>query len=565
MKKILLIILIFLPMLIFAGTVIPSGPVSGNWDLEGSPYTVVGDIYIAEADALTIQAGVEVLFNGWFKLEVFGSLMAEGETSNEIHFTSSAMDIKWRGIRFMETAAPSLLDHCIVEYARAEIAMYAEPENCGGGILCYKSPNASIIIRNSKIQNNEALRGGGIMVWDSKPLIENCEIKHNDAWRGGGIELYASANAEIKLTKVSYNGAETDGGGIYLNNCQNFSLVCNQIGYNTAALGAGLFFTYANGNMCSNTIAKNTSTANGGGIYFHIASSPSLVNCLIYFNTDGNKAGSDQVFMQDMNCDPDFSHCNIYGGMEGFEGFGAGVNYNGDYLDCIDGDPLFQDASFGNLSITWENYPYDDQTKSPCIDNGCSSQGLDPDKSCCDIGATCYFQILDTPVDLMGNLAGPCKFVASWEESYGALGYLLDVSFNHSFTNLLYENKLVKGTEYWVKLYEPVGLLFFRVRSYNTALTSEYSEEFMVIGMSVDDNDKDAVKIYSSSSGLQIHTGESITNTGETWIYNTYGQLLGHYNLKSGLNTLELNVSQQIIIVKALVEGEVYQQKLLLH
>jgi len=52
---------------------------------------------------------------------------------------------------------------------------------------------------------------------------------------------------------------------------------------------------------------------------------------------------------------------------------------------------------------------------------------------------------------------------------------------------------------------------------------------------------------------------------GEAWIYNTSGQLLAQYVLRPGMNTFTMGLSRQIVIIKAQINNQVYQQKLLLH
>ena len=63
-----------------------SGTVSGAWDIEGSPYHLVGDVVIA--DQLTIDAGVTVIYDGDYAIKVFGTLNANGSEQDSILFTS---------------------------------------------------------------------------------------------------------------------------------------------------------------------------------------------------------------------------------------------------------------------------------------------------------------------------------------------------------------------------------------------------------------------------------------------------------------------------------------------
>jgi len=64
---------------------------------------------------------------------------------------------------------------------------------------------------------------------------------------------------------------------------------------------------------------------------------------------------------------------------------GTGETYFG--TGCIDTDPLFEDAANNNLLLSWDNYPTNDATKSPCINTGDPASPNDPDASVADMGA----------------------------------------------------------------------------------------------------------------------------------------------------------------------------------
>ena len=55
-----------------------SGSQSGTWDLNGSPYNVVGDVTIETGNTLSIEAGVIVNFTGTYRIlvkviDIFGN------------------------------------------------------------------------------------------------------------------------------------------------------------------------------------------------------------------------------------------------------------------------------------------------------------------------------------------------------------------------------------------------------------------------------------------------------------------------------------------------------------
>ncbi len=76
---------------LFAGWVLGTevnGPQSGVWHLEGSPYIVTGDVIVPANASLKIEPGVIVKFNGYYRILVQGSLIAEGIIGKRIIFTS---------------------------------------------------------------------------------------------------------------------------------------------------------------------------------------------------------------------------------------------------------------------------------------------------------------------------------------------------------------------------------------------------------------------------------------------------------------------------------------------
>ena len=111
MNKILLISLSILITLSYSQTDV-SGEVSGIWNIEGSPYLVSDDLVISPYTALTIDAGVEVIFLSNNKITVNGELHANGAQDSNIIFLSSEEDGSWQGIDFSYSTGASNLNFC---------------------------------------------------------------------------------------------------------------------------------------------------------------------------------------------------------------------------------------------------------------------------------------------------------------------------------------------------------------------------------------------------------------------------------------------------------------------
>jgi hypothetical protein len=68
-------------------------PVSGHWTLAGSPYKVNGNLFVKKGEALVIDPGVKVVFQGRFWLRLMGGMTAKGTASSMIAFTTTDSDI----------------------------------------------------------------------------------------------------------------------------------------------------------------------------------------------------------------------------------------------------------------------------------------------------------------------------------------------------------------------------------------------------------------------------------------------------------------------------------------
>ena len=103
----------------YSQTIIPGGYVSGMWTALNSPYQINDDITIHADSALTIEPGVEVIFQGHYRFIINGILNAVGTQTDSIRFTAAIPDTGWRGLRFINSADTSYLAYCIIEYGKS--------------------------------------------------------------------------------------------------------------------------------------------------------------------------------------------------------------------------------------------------------------------------------------------------------------------------------------------------------------------------------------------------------------------------------------------------------------
>ena len=300
----------------YADTHIPAGDVNGNWDFSNSPYIINGEINIQVDDELTIEPGVQVLFSGHYKFNIYGRLLAEGTAVDTISFTAQDTTAGWHSLRFWDTNTngqdSSKVVYCKLEYGRAT---GSSDNRKGGAIYCENS--SDILLKNCLITNNYAYWGGGIYYYNSSPYLINVTITDNSAigtyGDGGGILCYNSSPSLTNVT-INENSADDYGGGICCEWESSPSLTNVAISENTAnGSGGGICSGYSSPILKNVTITGNSATgiwSSGGGILFS-QSSPILENVTISGNTAFSGGGI--KFLIDSN--PSFdseNRCNIF-------------------------------------------------------------------------------------------------------------------------------------------------------------------------------------------------------------------------------------------------------------
>ncbi len=182
------------------------------------------------------------------------------------------------------------------------------------------------------------LYGGGIYCSSSSPTIANNTITGNSARYGGGIYC-SSSSATIANNAITANSASSSGGGIY---CSGGSPM-----------------------IANNTVTANRASSTGGGIYSSSsASSPTIINTIIAFNSSGIYKNASGPLTLRHNCVYGNTAYN-YSGVD--DPTGSDGNISGDPLLArnpgpgSDGQWGTADDDYGNLRL---------QTGSPCMDAG---------------------------------------------------------------------------------------------------------------------------------------------------------------------------------------------------
>ncbi len=80
--------LLLIAAISFCDTHIPGGDVSGIWTYANSPYIIDGEIAIQQGDQLIIEPGIQVIFSGHYKFNIYGRILAQGTEIDTIIFTA---------------------------------------------------------------------------------------------------------------------------------------------------------------------------------------------------------------------------------------------------------------------------------------------------------------------------------------------------------------------------------------------------------------------------------------------------------------------------------------------
>lgn len=168
----------------------------------------------------------------------------------------------------------------------------------GGGI--YIDYSASVI-SNNLIDSNTVTEGNGagVYVMAGTPNLSGNSISFNKSVTngdGGGIYCY-SGNKAITGNIINHNHARDGGGGLYLMVFDTSFISGNDISYNSADIGGGIYAEGRSIHIDSNVISHDSAlVSGGGGIFVGFYSAPLIENNTISENYSNSGGGG-------INCD----------------------------------------------------------------------------------------------------------------------------------------------------------------------------------------------------------------------------------------------------------------------
>jgi hypothetical protein len=278
------------------------GPITTNttWTLAGNPYVISMDIIVIADVFLTIQPGVTIKFENGTSMIIDGTLVAKGNSTSLITFTSNASSpapSDWKSIRTRTGGSIKNVEWAIIEYSEQGIETLSDSSisRCifRGNNMGVSGTNASIT--HCTFENNSI----GVNAADS--VIADSEFYNNtDGIVGSGnvenCRVYNNSRNGISGTYYSANGINDY---VYLGSVTNCS-IHNNGGNGTSASSITDCSIYDNGESgVSAYSVTNCSVYNNGER--GITANSSVSNCLVFGNGEegifsgnlGGLAGSD--------------------------------------------------------------------------------------------------------------------------------------------------------------------------------------------------------------------------------------------------------------------------------
>ncbi len=218
-------------------------------------------------------------------------------------------------------------------------------------VQCVSGEDANTILEGFTITGGNANgllpSGGGMYDVNSSPTVTNCAFIGNSADYGGGM---SNENSNPTVTNCTFSGntANGDGGGMDNYSSSNPTVTnCTFSGNIANRYGGGMDNWESSNPTVTNCTFSGNSATNAGGMFNYASSSTTVTNCIFWGDTP------DEV--NDVNSSSTVTYSDVDGGT-GQSWFGTG---------CIDADPLFINATGGDLRLS--------SSASPCVDTGNNS------------------------------------------------------------------------------------------------------------------------------------------------------------------------------------------------
>ncbi len=196
-------LLLLLAAAAYADTNVQGTISSTTWTIANSPYRVKGALVVPAGETLTIEAGVDVLFDANVPFVVRGSIRAAGTEADRIRFIRGDAG-QWGGIRLLGG------DSSAFAYTR-----FSGGAAETGGALYVADVGTRLSLSHCLLSGNQAQRAGGAIAahYGGTLYLTNCILRDNrssDLFLGGVlsgpavlVDCIISGNSPGTVSRVS--------------------------------------------------------------------------------------------------------------------------------------------------------------------------------------------------------------------------------------------------------------------------------------------------------------------------------------------------------------------------
>lgn len=163
----------------------------------------------------------------------------------------------------------------------------------GGGIRVSGTLNPRVVIVGGQVSNNQAQsQGGGIWVNESARVVlrTGAVVSNNQTLAAGSIGggVYIQGHLQATDSSISSNVAQQAGGGVYVDNGGSSNLFSTTVSSNSGGQFGGGIYNAGFINLSSSIVSNNTVSTNGGGIFEELSATTNLTATNVVNNTPNN-------------------------------------------------------------------------------------------------------------------------------------------------------------------------------------------------------------------------------------------------------------------------------------
>jgi parallel beta-helix repeat protein len=346
-----------------------SGPIfdgsGGPWNLSGSPYIIIGNIVVPAGETLTIEPGVDVKFDGYYRIYVEGNISAIGNETDMINITSNSLTPApkdWDRIQINHSGHAEIA-YCNFSYADFAVWLYGGSNNLTNNSFSnnergmYISGSDGNNIINNTLTNNTLgihLSQSSMNNLNGNTMINDGILIYGDQlvnWNSHSIDTSNMVNGKpvYYVTNQTGGSAPQNQGQLIFANCSGMLIDGHEITNTTAAIQLG--FCSSNNIISNNNVSNSTSG-------------------IIIDHSDGNEISDNNAIMNKQGIIIRHSDLNIITDNNCSDSLGPSTYGSGIYLIESIGNTVYNNTCLNNYRAGIElSYNADG---NDIIENNCS-------------------------------------------------------------------------------------------------------------------------------------------------------------------------------------------------